>query len=55
MACFTRLQMTYKTSKIVFSERNRCHPYQIFSFITAVTLKIRSRSPKSNQFFFMSQ
>ena len=27
----------------------------IFSFSTAVTLKIRSRSPKSNQFFVMSQ
>ena len=30
-------------------------PPQIVSFITAVTLKIRSRSAKSNQFFVMSQ
>ena len=34
-------------------QTRKCH--RIFCFSTAVTLKIRSRSPKSNQFFVMSQ
>ena len=45
------------TSNSVFRE-NRCshpHPTMIFSFSTAVTLKIKSRSQKSDQFFVMSQ
>ena len=43
-----------KTSNRI-SRENRCPPPDIFSFSTAVTLKIRSRSPKSNQFFVMPQ
>ena len=39
-------------SKDIVQTRKR---HRIFSFSTAVTLKIRSRSPKSNQFFVMSQ
>ena len=39
----------------MFSEKTDVlHPW-IFSFSTAATLKIRSRSPKSYQFFVMSQ
>ena len=40
------------TNNSVFRE-NRC--LWIFSFSTAVTLKIKSRSPKCNQFFAKSQ
>ena len=29
-------------------------PHRMFSFSTVVTLKIRSKSPKSNQFLVMS-
>ena len=39
----------------MFSERTDVHWPWIFSFSTAGTLKIRSRSPKSNQFFVMFQ
>ena len=42
------------TSNGVFWE-DRCSPPLIFIFTIAVTLKIRSRSPKSKQFFVMSQ
>ena len=42
------------TSNRVFKE-NRCPPWWIFSFSTAVTLKIRSSSPNSKQYFVMSQ
>ena len=38
-----------------FFRENNVPPPWIFSFSTAVTLKIMSRSPKSNQFFVMSQ
>ena len=41
------------TSSNYISQTRKC--YRIFSFCTAVTLKIRSRSPKSNQSFIMSQ
>ena len=37
-----------------FQSKQMSPPPWVFSFSTAVTLKIRSRSPKSNQ-FFMSQ
>ena len=43
-----------KTSNNVFRE-NRWPPLRFFSFSTAETLKIRSRSPKSYQFFIMPQ
>ena len=39
----------------VFSEKTDVPQPCIFSYSTAVTLKIRSRSPKSNQFFVMSK
>ena len=39
----------------VFSEKKDVPQSWIFSFSTTVILKIRSRSPKSNQFFVMSQ
>ena len=45
---------TIKTSNGVFRE-NRCPHTTKFWFSTAVTLKIRSRSPKSNQLFVISQ
>ena len=37
----------------ILCRKKKC--LRIFSFSTAVTLKIRSRSPKSNLFFVMSQ
>ena len=40
---------------IVFSEKTDVPQPWIFSFSAVVTLKIRSRSPKSNHFFVMSQ
>ena len=43
----------YRTRR-VFSEKTDVLPPH-FSFFTAVTSKIRSRSPKSNQFFVTSQ
>ena len=39
----------------VFLKKTDIPPLWIFSFSTAVILKIRSRSPKSIQFFVMSQ
>ena len=40
----------------IFFRENRCFPIVNFQgCFTAVTLKIRSRSPKSNLFFVMSQ
>ena len=39
----------------VFPEKTDVLPLWIFSFSTAETLKIRSRSLKSNQFFILSQ
>ena len=39
---------------MIFRE-NRYPTLWIFCFSTAVTLQIRSRSPKSKQFFVMSQ
>ena len=39
----------------VFSKKTNDPPPWILSFSTAAILKIRSRSPKSNQFFYMSQ
>ena len=39
----------------VFSEKTNVLPPWIFSFSTAVTMKIRSRSPNSNRFFAMFQ
>ena len=42
------------TSNSVFRE-NRCPPTKFSVFSTAVTLKIKSRSPNSNQFFVMLQ
>ena len=39
----------------VFSEKADVPPPKFFSFSTALTMKIRSISPKSNQFFVMLQ
>ena len=39
----------------MFSEKTDVPQLWIFSFFTAVTLEIRSKSPKSNQVFVMSQ
>ena len=51
VACF--LESVYFKSDLatVFSEKTDAPPTWIFSFSTAVTLKIRPRSPQSNQFF----
>ena len=45
-----------KETRTVFSERKQMSPTEFSGFFsTTVTLKIRSRSPKSNKFFVMSQ
>ena len=51
---FSREKKKRKTCTGVFREY-RCPPPMNFHFSPAVTLKIRSRSPKANQFFVMSQ
>ena len=52
------LRLKKQTSNSVFRE-SRCPPPthpppELFSFSTALTIKIRSISPKSNQIFVMS-